>query len=177
MEQKKISDTIEQLLDNLAKVYKGYKTIDIRAVTENFMNGILDIYLAWKTNSSIEKDPKFQAFIHNSSSQVSQLTNDINQFISDMEYTLSLTFYSDEWDRICWKRSSIEALKEIYQNTLFEEYLILLDTEDVDGYIEGRKDIKGYIPFEDIPKGIPPSHWWWYPDTPIKKASLWESNR
>lgn len=167
MDRQLLYEKLDRLLDTLKVVREQYKTIDTWAKTRQFMDGIIDVYLALKADPSIAEDPKFQDYIQQSAINLTRFTNYINNFMVEMEQTLNSTFYNDEWVGICWQRSAIEAIKEMYQNTPLEEHFSDLDTEDLDESIQAKGENEGYIPEEQIPTAIPPSHWWWwYPETP-----------
>ncbi|MBD2500374.1 hypothetical protein [Anabaena azotica] len=167
MDRKILYEKLDGLLNILKVVKEEYETIDTWANTRQFMDRLIDIYLALKTEPSIAQDAKFQDYLHESATELIWFTNYINNFMVEMEQTLNSTFYNDEWVGICWQRSAIEAIKEIYQNTCLEEYFTELDTEDLDECIAAKGEKEGYLTEQQIPSAIPSSHWWWwYPKTP-----------
>ena len=169
MNQETLYQKIERLFCTLKALREQYKTIDTWAETRQFMDDIVDIYIALKTNPSIEEDTKFQDYIRESAIELTSCTDYIYDFIFKMEQDLCYTFYSNEWIGICWRRSAVEAIKEMYQNTCFEEHFTDLDTEEIDDHIKAKGEYEGYIPQAQIPIGIPSSHWWWwYPNTTTK---------
>ena len=170
MNQETLYQTIDRIFCTLKVLREQYKTIDTWAETRQLMDDTVDIYIALKTNPSIEEDTKFQDYIRKSAIELTSCTDYIYDFIVDMEQTLDSTFYSNEWDGICWQRSAVEAIKEMYQNTCLEEHFDDLDTEEVDDFIKEKGKHEGYIPESEIPIGIPSSHWWWwYPEIPTTR--------
>ena len=170
MNQETLYQTIDRVFCTLKVLREQYKTIDTWAETRQLMDDTVDIYMALKTNPSIEEDTKFQDYIRKSAIELTSCTDYIYYFIIQMEQTLDSTFYSNEWDGICWQRSAVEAIKEMYQNTCLEEHFDDLDTEEVDDFIKQKGEYEGYIPQAQIPIGIPSSHWWWwYPEIPTTR--------
>ena len=170
MNQETLYQTIDRIFRLLKALREQDKTIDTWAETRQLMDDTVDIYIALKTNPSIEEDTKFQDYIRESAIELTSRTDDIYGFIIKMEQDLCYPFYSNEWDGICWRRSAVEAIKEMYQNTCLEEYFDDLDTEEVDDFIKEKGKHEGYIPESEIPIGIPSSHWWWwYPEIPTTR--------
>ena len=84
-------------------------------------------------------------------------------FITTLGQLDSALYYAEQWENsICWRRSAIEAVKEMYKNTVLKEFYYELDTEDLDDSIEMRAYKEGYLKEDQIPKGIPATHWWWW---------------
>ena len=167
MDQETLYQELKHLLTLLKRILKKDNLLEASHDTRFFMNHTIDLYIALKANTFIERDPKFQDYIQRSARKLSGITFNINYFILQIDHTLSSTFYDDEWIGVCWQRSAVEAIKEMYQNTIFEVYFEDLDTEDVDEGMESRGQREGYLSTEEIPLGIPTSHWWWwYPEKP-----------
>jgi len=65
--------------------------------------------------------------------------------------------YEDPWDEACWGRTNIEAF-----NTMFKQVLDPpLNPQCIDRYMNDRKGT-AFLPWRDIPKNAPVSHWWWF---------------
>ena len=139
-----------------------------KRLTDFFMDEVTKLYLATKTSSSY-KDAKYREFVRNSAYILNKLSSEIVDYIIKTENEVTGSFYyAEQWEnRVCWRRSAIEALKEIYKNTSFEKFYYELDTEDLDDSIEMRAHKEGGLKEDQIPKGIPTSHWWWWsPEEP-----------
>jgi hypothetical protein len=145
----------------------NFENIERRTEVRAFMDGLLNLYLALKADLSIEVEPQFQNYLRESADLLTWITFDIGIFISEINQALRELFYSDEWFGICRNRSAVEALRELYQNTNLGEHLSVepnlsdLDTRDLDGEIR-LKGEEGFLSQEQIPAGIPSSHWWWW---------------
>ena len=167
MDRELLYQTFKVSLDILDEVWNNSQKIDIKTKVRQFMNGTMEIYLALKADPSIREDPEFQHYISESAGKLTWFTNYIGLFMLYIEHDLHSTFYDDEWVQLCWERSSIDALKEMYRNTCLEEHFPAIDTEDLDDHMSSVGNQEGYLEAKDIPAGIPHSHWWWwYPEKP-----------
>ena len=144
-------------------------------ITDQFMSRYLELYLLIKNDPDLKLDEKYRDFIAESQYLLKGLTFELNRYVSEIENRLRTTFYYNEWEGIiCPGRSAVEAVKEMYQGTAFEEFYegdnpdaLDLNTEDLDLSIEMRAHKEGYLKEDQIPKGIPTSHWWWWsPEEP-----------
>jgi len=50
------------------------------------------------------------------------MISDMARYISLLEKILILTLQPGEWEKVCWRRSAIEAIKELYPNTVLAAY-------------------------------------------------------
>ena len=62
MNQETLYQTIDRIFRLLKALREQYKTIDTWAKTSQLMDDTVDIYMALKTNQSIEEDTKFKSF-------------------------------------------------------------------------------------------------------------------
>jgi hypothetical protein len=161
---------IENLIELLKSLENNKQNVIFKDKFRQFMLETLELYLALKTDYSLNSDVNFQNYLNESAIKLISRARDLDFFIADIEQALSFPFYGDEWINICYKRSSIEALKEIYKNTSFNEHFDYFEKEyleELDDTIRWKGEKERYIPHQaQIPVGIPPSHWWWYPDPP-----------
>ena len=141
-----------------------------RQLIDYFMYKFFELYLALRNDPSLKLNSKYKDFIIESQYFLRGLGSEIDRYIGEIEDRLRTTFYSNEWKEIiCPSRSAIEAVKEIYRGTSFEERYegddpesLFLDTEDLDDDLESFSHKEGYLKEEDIPREIPASHWWWW---------------
>jgi hypothetical protein len=168
---KQFQKELETLLEQLKKINPNYgddiSQISIRRHrVEEFMKETFDLYISVKNDSSIQAEPKFQSYISESANLLSELSWWLSDFITDAEKIICRSpFYGGEWEGVCWRRSAVEALKEMYYGTVLEEHFDEEDTEDLDLTMRSKCEMEGDV--EKIPDGIPPSHWWWWcPDSP-----------
>ena len=92
MNQETLYQTIDRIFRLLKALREQYKTIDTWAKTRQLMDDTVDIYIALKTNPSIEEDTKFQDYIRKSAIELTSCTDYIYYFIIKMEHTWTLPF-------------------------------------------------------------------------------------
>ncbi len=74
-----------------------------------------------------------------------------------LENLLTGTFEDfDEWDDVCYRRTYIEAF-----NLMFGK-IISIDVEDIEEYMQQRKEDTALSSPDLIPANTPKSHWWWW---------------
>ena len=146
-----------------------------RQLTNQFMSRYFELYLVLRSNPSLKLDKKYENFIEQSQYFLTHLTFELNHYVIEIENRLRTIFEYNEWEAIiCQRRSAVEAVKEMYRDTSFEEFYegenseaLILDTEDLDDSIEMKAHKEGYLKEDQIPKEIPTSHWWWWsPEEP-----------
>ena len=176
MNQTQLEEKLQSIINLLEKVKRIYDRGQItntnskrKTIANEYMSKILRLYLAGQSDSSLLNNSEYQEYIQQSSIILKRLIYELNNYIDDIEGELRGSFYyPEQWENsICWRRSAIEALKEMYKNTLLEEFYYELDTEDLDDSIEMKAHKEGGLKEDQIPKGIPTSHWWWWsPEEP-----------
>jgi hypothetical protein len=153
---------------------------DLRAkygATDRFMNTLYDLYVDVQENPALKETAEYQKFLQESAPLVARAQDYIVQFKMDIEDFFRIDSCDspyDPWPEVCWRRSAYEAFKELYQftqETGLKEWLDLsfedFDTEYIDDMIEATAYIADGVYLEpihkeDIPAGIPRSHWWWW---------------
>lgn len=69
---------------------------------------------------------------------------------------------------LCWRRSALAFLAEIYADTLLASELDRIEQDWLDGIMRDHAS-HGYLDPKDIPAHMPTRHWWWWlPDDPPK---------
>jgi len=172
MNKKQFHEKLE-IIPDLIKELNGLsleeKTFPIRrSKTRVIMNQIMEVYLAIQADSPLKSDPIFQRYLNETADLLyGRITADIHLYISSIEKIVALTLEPGEWEKVCWQRSAIEALKELYPNTVFEQYFDEIDTsDDLDERLEFLSKREGPVSKEEIPNGIPSYHWWWWGEGP-----------
>ncbi|MGF1485879.1 MAG: hypothetical protein ACFBSE_02075 [Prochloraceae cyanobacterium] len=172
MNKKQFNDKLGTIIYWLKELKAFRLEEDTFSLRENkmrgIMNEIMEVYLAIQADSSLKSDPDFQRFLNDSSILLCRtMISDMPRYISSVERILTFTLEPGEWVKVCWRRSAIEAIKELYPNTVFEQYFSEIDTEDdLDLILESRGKKEGPVSEEEIPNGIPSSHWWWWGEEP-----------
>ena len=148
---------------------------------KSFMIEYLQLYLLLRNNPDLKLDSKYKDFIEQSQYLLKGLVFELNDYVNETEDRLRTTFYDNEWaDIICLRRSAVEAVKEMYRGTAFEEFYegddpeaLEFDTEDLDDDLESFSHKEGYLKENQIPREIPASHWWWWsPNEPPSTTTL-----
>lgn len=68
----------------------------------------------------------------------------------------------DEWAGISRRRSALEFLSELYAGTELAELREKWEPELLAEQLQERCKSDGFIDPDDIPDGVPRSHWWWW---------------
>ena len=161
---KKLADLLDSLKD-LKDLERGTETLYLRQDKINyFMDLTMELYLSVQLDPSLKSESQFQEYLNESANLLCGITIwDLLSYISSIESIVKMIMEVGEWRKVCWRRSAIESLKELYKNTVFEQYFDEIDTEDdLDLILESKGKKEGPLSEEEIPDGIPSSHWWWW---------------
>jgi hypothetical protein len=69
--------------------------------------------------------------------------------------------FADQWPRACERRSAVQFLMDLFDGIAPPGVLEGIDTEEVDEKLRHRGKWEGFLRPDEIPEGIPASHWWW----------------
>jgi hypothetical protein len=161
-----------ELCQNFLDSFCSAKDSGKASASFDFMRALLNLYLELQLNPSIQTMFEFQNFLKKSSPLIARMSNQIIYFEMNIpnlfDDEAASEYYYDPWPEVCWRRSAFEALKELYQDTKDPELTICLDPsnedfdpEDID-FIINEKAFSAPIAENEIPAGIPRSHWWWW---------------
>ncbi|MDP2058933.1 MAG: hypothetical protein Q8J97_04275 [Flavobacteriaceae bacterium] len=110
----------------------------------------------------VEDEKAMIHFLETSAPLLQAVLSPLNFNIShQIEKIVSATFYEKEWLSICKLRSSIQALKELYDPYLPVDVLMPQD-EELDELISERGKIEGFVEPGVTPSNFPDNHWWWW---------------
>lgn len=105
-------------------------------------------------------------------------TPELTQFVEDSvpalrEHHVDLMFFpgsvvrrfhgiweGPEWEQLCVARSGLQFFVDLFSGALADN-LADFDTGYVDELIRERGH-EGHLADDEIPRGIPRSHWWWW---------------
>jgi hypothetical protein len=85
----------------------------------------------------------------------------VRSFADDLEALVRDTFVGDEWLQAMERRSALQFLLDAYAQTPLAERFPYLEVGDLDELLRHRGQTEGFLRDEDIPDGVPESHWWW----------------
>ena len=160
--------SILNLLKELDRLDRGVEMINTRKIkTRQIMDRIFKFYLSVQLDPSLKSESQFQEYLNESANLLCGVIWDLLSYISSIESIVKMIMEVGEWRKVCWRRSAIESLKELYKNTIFEQYFNEIDTEDdLDLILESKGKKEGPVSEEEIPDGVPLSHWWWWGEEP-----------
>jgi hypothetical protein len=160
--------SIEKMYALLEKLRLNSEEVNSDAVTDVFMQTLLHVYLLVARNPCLRQEVKLPEFLNESAPMLAGgISQDIVNFQINIENLFSQDPDYDPWEQVCYHRSAFEALRELYQNTQDEGLQRRLKSdedfnpEDVD-FIINERAFMGIFPEDEIPVGIPRSHWWWW---------------
>lgn len=165
------SKSLPQALDQIRAALRAISHADSDAVrkeqTENLLAAVFGLGIEVHNNPSLRQSPELAAFLLETASSLPALMPDIARFIRVTENIFYRGWDGGEWVWACKRRSGLEFLFGLYSGTSFAQYLADADLSDLDGLLRERGHQEGYLSTDEIPAGIPPSHWWWwYPAPP-----------
>lgn len=171
MNQEQLDKKLTSLINSLKELNvleMGTDMINIRRTKiREFMDENMDLYLATLAHPSLKSEEQFHKYINETANLLCGVIGDLLLYISSIEKIVTLIMEVGEWRKVCWRRSAVEAVKELYKNTVFEQYFSEIDTEDdLDLILESKGKKEGPVSEEEIPDGIPSSHWWWWGEEP-----------
>jgi hypothetical protein len=135
-----------------------------------FMSALLELYLTIQREPALQETSTYQDFLQSSAPLIARAQDHIIDYEIGIKDLLPNDPYFDPWPTVCWRLSAYQAFLEMYQftqETDLKEYLNLsnedFNPEDIDDWVEGyiMRD-GGTVDEDEIPVGIPRSHWWWW---------------
>jgi hypothetical protein len=168
--QEQLNQYIKEMSGDLDKLRSPSEKLSQKDNTYSFMMNLLRTYCLLKLNPLLNEVKELQDFLEQSAPRVACISYPLIRFQSDIEPLFTLDPDYDPWPEVCTRRSAIESLRELYQDTQdsdLKESLASSDPneafnpEDLDELIEAWA-ISEPVPDDEIPVGIPRSHWWWW---------------
>jgi hypothetical protein len=168
--QEQLHQYIDKISKELTKLCSPSESLSQRDNTYSFMMNLLHTYCLLKLNPPLNEEKELQDFLQESAIGVACISYPLIKFQADIEPLFTLDPDYDPWLEVCTRRSALEVLRELYQDTQhtsLRESLASSDPnevfnpEDVDELIEAWA-ISEPVSNDNIPAGIPRSHWWWW---------------
>lgn len=107
-------------------------------------------------------DSEIKTFLSETSSLMNAASLTLHRYLFATEVMLTNEFYGDEWISVCKRRSNIEFLRNLYHDVFDPDWNFFLNCENLDDMLQQKGDFEGRLPEDQIPEGIPTSHWWWW---------------
>lgn len=102
-----------------------------------------------------------EAFVAATTDGLNAVWTGVLSFAEDLEALARDTFVADEWRQAVERRSALQFLLDAYARTPLAERFPYLEVDDLDELLRHRGQTEGFLRDEDIPDGVPESHWWW----------------
>jgi hypothetical protein len=150
---KKYKDSLIELITSI-KEWEKWTEKEQRVPVIDFMDALGRLFLDYFQHHLDEANAcavQYQSLLNYS-------VDPITSYIINLWHRLrSADDYDDPWEEACWGRTNIEAF-----NTMFKQVLDFpLNPQGIDDYMNDTKG-KNFLPWKDIPKNAPASHWWWF---------------
>ncbi len=131
-------------------------------IHRDFSAVFYELYILKRNGLKDDDEKAMIHFLETSAPLLQAVLSPLNFNIShQIEKIVSATFYEKEWLSICKLRSSIQALKELYDPYLPVDVLMPQD-EDLDELISERGKVEGFVEPGVTPSNFPDYHWWWW---------------
>ena len=109
-----------------------------------------------------ESSPDVVACLEATAPRLERIGIGFQDFLFDSRDGLLEEFhFADQWARALERRSAVQFLLDLYRGLAPPGLLEEVDTEEVDWLLRRRGRTEGYLRPDEIPDGIPTSHWWW----------------
>jgi hypothetical protein len=134
-------------------------------IADSFIDDVLKLYLILQCYPHLKNTHEYQKFLHESIPFILIMRSSITQYEMDLyESLIPDEYYEAESYGVYWRRSAIQAIKEIYQDFPDPDLQYYLSSEDFEcPEIDGEMVARHYSqePEISIPIGMPRTHWWW----------------
>lgn len=110
--------------------------------------------------------PEWRGFIEKSAPILSKQILEFSRFYLDSTDLLEREWeWGEEWLRVCRDWSSAQFMRDLYGEKLDRPFHYFSEDDDYLDDLRAQGEKHGPVRPEEIPPGIPASHWWWwYPE-------------
>jgi hypothetical protein len=110
-----------------------------------------------------ELAPDIVACLKATAPQLERVGSGFQRFLRRSRDALLQEFlFADQWPSALERRSAVQFLIDLYRGLAPPGLLEQVDTEEVDWLLRHRGATEGFLRPDEIPDGIPASHWWWH---------------
>ena len=156
---------LRQSAEGMRRLNPGDEEVHLATI---FMTAIYDLGRAVHLGQIAHDDPSVQAVVAETAEPLRLFHTRLQQYISKIEFHL-LTNQEEGLEipayvEACRGRSAVEFLHELYASSAYADYLLLLDTQDLDNLMNERGQAVGWLEPSQVSEGIPAEHDWWFLD-------------
>jgi hypothetical protein len=160
---------IEPLLAELRKISGAFGRDGWEADVDRahaFVDRLYDVGRLLHQHPELRESDAWRDFRDETAPRLYANGGGLSRYADGIDARLHETFQiGDEWQNIARRRSALAFLTELYRGTeVVDEWN--LEPEDLEEILRFRCQSEGFIAPEDIPPGIPRSHWWWWCPNP-----------
>lgn len=132
-----------------------------------FLNGLVEIGRVLSEDPELLGDADVELFRQESGQLLTSLHAAVDRYRANTAHD-AYGVWEDvvQSDRLLRRRSALAFLGELYEGTAYEGFPDLLEFDELDDLIRDRGRSNGRPRDEEVPTGIPRSHWWWFGDGP-----------
>lgn len=144
----------EQLIELLGEPDADLALDEQAGRADRFLAGLAGLGLRRRGE---QPDPEFLA---DSAARLPSVWIGVPRFRNGLLGWLRDSFVADEWLQSCERRTAAQFLADWYSGIpglRLEE----LELDRIDELMRHRGETEGFLLEEQIPDGVPPSHWWW----------------
>ncbi|HEV7681139.1 MAG TPA: hypothetical protein VGO68_03380 [Pyrinomonadaceae bacterium] len=171
MNREELSTLLNSMLEDLAAMSHGGPVGKLEEEADLFMINLFRLGVELHSNPSLGASEEYERFLEVSSEGLARVLPHLNYFIDRFRSKLYGGSIWD-WKAIAEKRSGLAFLFELYRDTPFAEFLPFVEMNNVDTAVRTQAAFEGYVRPEEIPAGLPVSHWWWRPtEEDLKQTS------
>jgi hypothetical protein len=151
-----VAATLPALLAHLAEVRPGRPLDEQDDHVRAYLNGLFDVGRARYLYPELAERQDMALFRRETGTLLTAASTAVMRYMIDTENALDGPWESDESLRVARRRSSIAFLADLTSPGWQP------DTSLLDERLRARWEGEGGLAAPDeIPEGVPPSHWWW----------------
>jgi hypothetical protein len=134
------------------------------AEAAGFMYRLVDLGVALAGDPGRRESREVSAFIDETAPHLVRGFDSLGLFAMEIRARSQNDWSADphRWEELCRRRSAVEFLCELYRETALAELLPEIDNAWLDEIMRETGVARGHFSREDVPAGMPPTHWWWW---------------
>jgi len=126
-----------------------------------FLLSLARLALALEREPALREDADLRDFFAATGRDLRGAIGGLDLFAYETRSRLDELLDPGAWAAISWRRSALKFLQDLYAGTPLEAELPGL-AEQLDERLHERCAVEGFLKPEEIPEGMPKSHWWWW---------------